>query len=574
MNHLAYVANLIKFALKVNPLLYVSIVISLFSVVIELLAMSSLLPLFQLVSGGIPAADGIVARALTWLGVAESAEALLWVFLILFALRIVTQIIGQSLSTYLGKRVMAQLTSGAFISIIHNLSISEINEKNIGFYIGLAGDESHRASALVVSLTQFVSTAILSVLYFVAIALYSPPAAELIALFMLLSLVFVTKVVNISHRLGGRLVEESRKHNSLFLDCMNSMKALRAFSAERYVADIHRSLIFGYAKTLFWVDTLALLTKLVPVLVLMLGFGIWLAWSAHPLENLGIAFIVTMIVYLMRFFPTVGQGVTLLMRLVSDAKSGKDVTAILGAQRLNQPEMRRPLGDIHQIGLQEVGFSYAQGSKKKILKGVNLKFEQGKSYALVGKSGVGKSTLIDLILKFYLPTAGQVYLNDEPITDVADFEIRKKIILVSQEAAIFDDTVINNVRLGMDAPLAEVHTACKSADIHDVIEGMANGYNTRLQYQGKNLSGGQRQRIAIARALLRKPDVLIFDESTSALDKATQEKVVGNILREYAGKIVIFVTHDPHVMERVDEVIDLGRINAAQRAQSLPSMRL
>jgi ABC-type bacteriocin/lantibiotic exporter with double-glycine peptidase domain len=106
-----------------------------------------------------------------------------------------------------------------------------------------------------------------------------------------------------------------------------------------------------------------------------------------------------------------------------------------------------------------------------------------------------------------------------------------------------------------------VRAACVNAHIHEVIESMADGYNTRLQYQGKNLSGGQRQRIAIARALLRKPDVLIFDESTSALDKATQQKVVENILREYSNKIVIFVTHDPHIMKRVDEVVDLEKIN-------------
>jgi ABC-type bacteriocin/lantibiotic exporter with double-glycine peptidase domain len=180
----------------------------------------------------------------------------------------------------------------------------------------------------------------------------------------------------------------------------------------------------------------------------------------------------------------------------------------------------------------------------------------------VGKSGVGKSTLVDILLKFYAPTSGRLCLNNVPISEIADSDIRRRIILISQEAAIFDDTVMNNICMGMDASPADVKVACIKACIHQTIEEMPQGYATRLYYQGKNLSGGQRQRIAIARGLLRKPDVLILDESTSALDKTTQRQVVDNILQECASKIVIFVTHDPEIMKRVSEVVDLEKINS------------
>jgi len=565
-----YVSNLTRFAFGANPLLYLSIAISLFSVVVELLAMSSLLPLFQLVSGGAPAEEGIIASTLSALGIAIRAETLLWAFLILFAVRIVTQLAGQSLSMYLGKRVMAQLCSGAFERIINDFSIRKINEKSMGFYISLAGDESFRASTLVISLAQFASTAALVLLYYAAIAKYSPITAGLILAFALCSLAVLYRVTKISHRLGGRQMEESRSAGTLFLDALNNIKAVRSFSAENYVVKIHRAMMFAYTKTLFWVDEVSLLIRLVPVLLILVVFGIWLAWNAQSLQSIGIAFIVTMIVYLMRFFPAVGQGIALLMRIASDARSGKDVTSILGPHIEFPGAATSKIGVIGRIELKDIQFSFDKSDKRSILQGVNLSFERGKSYALSGKSGVGKSTLIDILLKFYPPTSGGVYLNNVSTSELSESAIRRKMILVSQEAAIFDDTVINNVRLGMDASIDEVHAACRAAEIHEVVEGMADGYDTRLQYQGKNLSGGQRQRIAIARALLRKPDVLIFDESTSALDKATQERVVGNILREYAEKIVIFVTHDPHVMERVDEVIDLGRINAAHHA----SMRL
>lgn len=556
-----YVFNLVRFAFRANRLLYASIAVSLVSVGVELLAMSSLFPLFQIVSSTNPPTNGIIARALLYAGFGLTAATLLWTFIGLIALRIVTQLIGQSLSMYLGKRVLAQLGSRAFEQIIHKLSIQEINEKSIGFYIGLAGDESFRASTLVISLTQFASTAALALLYFGAIAAYSLVTAGIVLIFLLCSCVALAGVLRASHRLGIRQTVESRKAHSIFLDSLNNLKTVRAFSAEGYVAGLYRAVIFGYTRILFLIDEIALLARLVPILLLLVIFGLWLAFATQPIEGVGLAFIVTMIIYLMRFLPTIGEGARLLFKIVSDAKSGRDVTAILGAQASNESNLASLVGEIQSVNLSGVKFSYMQDSENTVLRGVDLKLGRRKSYAIVGRSGIGKSTLIDLLLKFYAPTGGQVLINDTPFSSVADTEIRKRIVLVSQESAIFDDTIWNNICLGLCASAAELHHVCQIACVDEIIESMPEGFQARLQYQGKNLSGGQRQRIAIARALLRRPDVLILDESTSALDKKMQDLVIGNILREYADKIVILVTHDPRVIELVDEVIDLEQMS-------------
>jgi ABC-type bacteriocin/lantibiotic exporter with double-glycine peptidase domain len=537
------------------------VLISLLSVAVELLAMSSLFPLMQMISSAAPSTGGIIARGLIMLGISLNAAAFLWAFIALLALRIVTQIVGQTLSSRLGKRVLAQLGAQAFEQIMHKLSIREINEKSIGFYIGLAGDESFRASTLVISLTQFVSTAALAGLYFIAIAISSPTTATLVLVFLACSSLALYWVLKLSHRLGARQTTESRRAHAIFLDSLNNLKAVRAFSAERYVVGIYRTIIFGYTRILFWIDELALLARLVPILLLLLIFGIWMVWSGQTIGNTGLATIVTMIVYLMRFFPTVGDGAHLLFKIVSDAKSGKDVTRMIGNASAGVSYVPALGGSIRRIDLQDVGFSYGSDEDPPILTGINLSFVRGRNYAIVGKSGAGKSTLIDLLLKFYPQTKGEIFVNGTLISDVSNIEIRRQIIMVSQDAAIFDDTVTNNIQLGMECSQTEIRAACEAARIHEDIEAMANGYDTRLQYQGKNLSGGQRQRIAIARALLRKPDVLILDESTSALDKTTQEQVVTNILTEYSGRIVIFVTHDPAIMARVDGVIDMSKIN-------------
>lgn len=569
MKHWDYVYRLVGFAFRANPLLYGSILISLFSVVVELLAMSSLFPLLQLVSSGQPPAGGVIVGGLRYLGIAPSALALLWTFIALLALRILTQLIGQSLSMYLGKRVLAQLGSQAFERIVHNLSIREINDKSIGFYIGLAGDESFRASTLIISLTQFVSTAALAVLYFAAIAMTSPATAGIVALFLACSSVALFWVLKASHRLGSRQTTESRKAHSIFLDSLNNLKTVRTFSAEKYVVGVYRSILFGYTKILFLIDALALSARLVPVLLLLFIVSVWLLVSSQPLQSVGIALIVTIIVYLTRFFPVVGEAARLLFKVVSDAKSGKDVTAILESPATIEPVAAGDLDEIERIQLRDVGFAYDPGSDRRILSALNLRFEKGRSYALTGRSGVGKSTLVDLLLKFYLPTEGALFVNEQSIESVADAQIRRKVILVSQEPAIFDDTIANNVCLGLDASPADVRAACETACIHEVIEGMSEGYDTRLQYQGRNLSGGQRQRIAIARALLRSPDVLILDESTSALDKATQRRVIDNVLQAYCSRIVIFITHDPEIMGLVDEVVNLERLALGAMARSV-----
>lgn len=561
VKHLDYIFNLTKFAFRSNPLLYVSVIISVLSVFVELLALSSLLPLLEIVSGAKSTAGGLVAHALNLMGFEISAKVFLGAFVTLFGIRIMTQLVAQSLSLYLGRLVMAQLASRAFEQIMQKISVRNIGNKSIGYFISMAGDESFRASTLVISLTQFIGTGCLGLFYYIAIAKFSPITAGIVLAFLVGTLIALAGVFRASHRLGGRQIEESRVASSVFLDSLNNLKAVRALSAESYVVGLYRSMIFKYTKTLFLVDEMSLLSRLVPVLLLFAILGLCLIWSVISIQGIGIAFIVTMIAYLMRFFPVVGQALNLLMKIVSDAKVGKDVTQMIGVTWSEGKSQSTIIGGVDSIELQNLSFFYEEKSENLVLNNVNFTFKKGMSYALSGKSGLGKSTLIDILLKFYSPTSGSVVINEQLLSTFSAQDVRKHIVLVSQEAAIFDDTIMNNICMGIDASLLEVETACKHACIDDLIQKMPSKYETRLQYQGKNLSGGQRQRIAIARALLRNPDVLILDESTSALDKTTQKQVIENIFREYSTKIVIFVTHDPQIMSQVDQSIDLADIN-------------
>jgi ABC-type bacteriocin/lantibiotic exporter with double-glycine peptidase domain len=179
---------------------------------------------------------------------------------------------------------------------------------------------------------------------------------------------------------------------------------------------------------------------------------------------------------------------------------------------------------------------------------------------------------LDLLLGFFSAAKGSILVNEVPSDERSQGDLRGKIILVAQDAAIFNDTMESNLRLGKETSHEDVERACRIACIHEFIEEMPDGYGTVLNYRGTNLSGGQKQRIGIARAVLRHPDVLLLDESTSALDAATREQVVGNLLKEFKERILVFVTHDAFVMSMVDEVIDLSpRQNETMASGIVPS---
>ena len=196
-----------------------------------------------------------------------------------------------------------------------------------------------------------------------------------------------------------------------------------------------------------------------------------------------------------------------------------------------------------------------------MLRGISFRLERSRSYALVGESGSGKSTILDLLLGFYPVSGNELLINDMPVGVLAEEQLRKRVLLVAQNTSIFNDSVANNVRFGLDVPKEQIERACKIACADGFVAELPQGYETLLAYQGGNLSGGQRQRLGIARAVLRRPEVLLLDECTSALDAATRDQLIQNLLTEFRNGILLFVTHDAHIRSRVDEVLDIALLN-------------
>lgn len=231
-------------------------------------------------------------------------------------------------------------------------------------------------------------------------------------------------------------------------------------------------------------------------------------------------------------------------------------------------EKAPPAQDRGGIGveLRDVHFSYASRPDQPVLHGINLKIPAGQFCALVGPSGAGKSTIFSLLERFYRPTSGSVVINGVDITRQTGTAFRDDIALVPQENVLFQGTVAFNIALGArpdhEPSQAEIEEACKLAHIHDTIMALPDGYQTLCHQDGRQFSGGQRQRLSIARALVRRPRLLLLDESTSALD-VESEKRIQEALATVAerGMTVVAIAHRLNTIHRADQIflIEDGR---------------
>jgi len=208
-----------------------------------------------------------------------------------------------------------------------------------------------------------------------------------------------------------------------------------------------------------------------------------------------------------------------------------------------------------KIEFHNVSFAYEQD---KVLQNINLTVQPGESVALVGRTGSGKSTLINLIQRFYDPTAGKILVDGQDLRQVTIHSLRSQMAIVPQETALFSGTIKDNISYGQTRTTErEIREAAIQANIHDFIEGLPNGYQTEVGERGTKLSGGEKQRIAIARAILRNPKILILDEATSSLDAETESLIRDALEKLMKGRTTLIIAHRLSTIEKVNKIVVL-----------------
>ena len=201
-----------------------------------------------------------------------------------------------------------------------------------------------------------------------------------------------------------------------------------------------------------------------------------------------------------------------------------------------------------------------------MLKNIDFSLEKGKTIALVGPSGGGKSTLADLVPRFYDPSEGQILLDGTDLRDFSTAELRSLMGIVTQESILFNDTVFNNIAFGLEGVTEDqVIEAAKIANAHNFISQLENGYQTNIGERGSKLSGGQRQRLSIARAVLKNPPILILDEATSALDSESELLVQEALTKLMSHRTTLVIAHRLSTIQHADEILVIERGQIVQR---------
>jgi ATP-binding cassette subfamily B protein/subfamily B ATP-binding cassette protein MsbA len=229
----------------------------------------------------------------------------------------------------------------------------------------------------------------------------------------------------------------------------------------------------------------------------------------------------------------------------------------------------------HEIHFNDVGLRYPK-STREVIQGVSFTIPRGKTVALVGSSGAGKSSLLDLLLRLYEPVQGEILVDGVPLQKIDINEWRSKIGVVTQDIFIFNDTIEANILFGsLEASKEEVIDAAKAAGAHQFIQNLPEGYHTAVGERGYRLSGGERQRIALARALIRKPCLLILDEATSSLDTHS-EKIIQETLHHLKHRVsMLIVAHRLSTIVHADQiyVVEKGKIIESGVHQELVKMQ-
>jgi subfamily B ATP-binding cassette protein MsbA len=299
------------------------------------------------------------------------------------------------------------------------------------------------------------------------------------------------------------------------------------------------------------------------VIVIVLWFGGRLVLGDSPVIQAA-DFIVYIIVFSQIIPPakTFAQGFYSIQKGIASAER---IFEILDAEEVitEKPNAKAIKTFEKNIEYRDVQFSY---DKEPVLKGINLNIEKGKLIALVGESGGGKSTMVDLLPRFYDVIDGQILIDGTDIRDYKIDDLRGLMGIVTQESILFNDSVFNNIAFGnTNATMEAVIEAAKVANAHEFIMRLENGYETYIGDRGMNLSGGQRQRLSIARAVLKNPPILILDEATSSLDTESERLVQDALAKVMSSRTSVVIAHRLSTIQHADEIIVIVQGEIAER---------
>lgn len=487
--------------------------------------------------------------------------------LLLFITFSLKNIFGYLQSYYLAfveQGMIRDLRNEAYFHL-HKLPMSYFKNEKTGNLISRVTNDVYAVQTSVSAVFLNMVREPFSILVFLVIALAISWRLTLFSLLVLPVSAGIIGWIGLKLRKQSSILQSKMSEITTTLhETITGVKIVKAFSMEDYENKKFSTQTFSFFKTILKINRIRNasphITEVLSVIVgcVMIYFGGQLVLVE---KTLSASNFITFLLAIFQMMPPIKELSSVNNRIQESSAAAERVFEILDTEpRIKNVESPVSKNDFEsQIEFDNVSFHY-DDSDELILDSLNITVEKGKVLAIVGSSGAGKTTMVDLIPRFYDPTSGRILLDGTDLKDVRIEDIRKMMGIVTQETILFNETVRSNISYGIENCTDEkIIAAAKAANAHNFVLELPHGYDTIIGEKGTKLSGGQRQRLSIARALLKNPPIMILDEATSALDNESEVLVQEAIERLMAERTTFVIAHRLSTIRNADRIIVLDR---------------
>lgn len=467
-------------------------------------------------------------------------------------------IASAAFGTAAAQKMGNDLRKDAFAKVMH-MSFQQTDKFTTGSLVTrLTNDITAIQEFVAMSLRMFVRTGMQFIGGIAVILTLNVNFGIVLVISLPVQLIAVAIIMKKASPLFSIVQSRLDKVNSVVQENVSGARVVKAFTREEY--EINR---FDNANTDLMTTNLKvqkLLATLNPILMIIMNASviaiIMIGGFQVEAKAMQVGEVMAAVTYITQILMSVMMVGMMFQQVSRSAASMKRVNEVLSTNPVISDGHKSADSDNSgTVEFRNVGFSYPGSSGKPVLSGIDLKAGKGQMIAILGSTGCGKTSLVNLVPRFYDATEGDVLVDGINVKDYDVDTLRSKIGVVLQKSELFSGTVAENIRWGCEtATDEEVKTAAKIAQAEEFIDGFNDGYDTMISEKGASLSGGQKQRMAIARAIIKKPEILIFDDSTSALDLSTEAKLHKALRENLSGVTVIMIAQRIASVMRADKI--------------------
>lgn len=467
-------------------------------------------------------------------------------------------IASAAFGTAAAQKMGNDLRKDAFAKVMH-MSFQQTDKFTTGSLVTrLTNDITAIQEFVAMSLRMFVRTGMQFIGGIAVILTLNVNFGLVLVISLPVQLIAVAIIMKKASPLFSIVQSRLDKVNSVVQENVSGARVVKAFTREEY--EINR---FDNANTDLMTTNLnvqKLLATLNPILMIIMNASviaiIMIGGFQVEAKAMQVGEVMAAVTYITQILMSVMMVGMMFQQVSRSAASMKRVNEVLSTNPvISDGHKSADRDNSGTVEFRNVGFSYPGSSGKPVLSGIDLKAEKGQMIAILGSTGCGKTSLVNLVPRFYDATKGDVLVDGVNVKDYDVDTLRSKIGVVLQKSELFSGTVAENIRWGCEtATDEEVKNAAKIAQAEEFIDGFNDGYDTMISEKGASLSGGQKQRMAIARAIIKKPEILIFDDSTSALDLSTEAKLHKALRENLSGVTVIMIAQRIASVMRADKI--------------------